>query len=152
VGGLIPAVSASIELRALLDHYDSGLLVKGLLLLEPWQRAELRRVLDLADSILAEAESRESRMSLAQKVESAVGKIVSGVERGVADFDGAALRDARQVIADVQAAEAQGAELAVKYKAEIEALAKQAEGQVAVALTALAKQLAADFAGLFASA
>jgi hypothetical protein len=137
VGGLIPAVSASIELRALLDHYDSGLLVKGLLLLEPWQRAELRRVLDLADSILAEAESRESRMSLAQKVESAVGKIVSEVERGVAD---------------VQAAEAQGAELAVKYKAEIEALAKQAEGQVAVALTALAKQLAADFAGLFASA
>jgi glycerol-3-phosphate dehydrogenase len=151
VGRLIPAVGASIELRALLDHYDSDLLVKGVLLLEPWQRAELRRVLDVADSSLAGSEEREGRMSLATKVEAAVEKVVTEVERGVADFDGAALHDARQVIADVQAAEAKGAELAVKYKAEIEALAQQAEGQVAVALTALAEQLAADFASLFAT-
>jgi hypothetical protein len=152
VGGLIPAVSASIELRALLDHYDSDLLVKGLLLLEPWQRAEIRRVLGIADSSLAGTEEKESRMSLAQKVESAVERVVSEVERGVADFDGQALHDAREVVADVKAAEAKASELAVKYKTEIEAVAQQAEGQVAAALRALAEQLAGDFAGLFSEA
>jgi hypothetical protein len=152
VGGLIAAQAAAIELRALLDHHDSDILVRGLLLLEPWQRAELRRVLTLADSSLAEAEERESRMSLAQKVESAVERVVSEVERGVADFDGQALHDAREVVADVKAAEAKASELAVKYKTEIEAVAQQAEGQVAAALRALAEQLAGDFAGLFSEA
>jgi hypothetical protein len=149
VGGLIPAQTAAIELRALLDHHDSDILVKGLLLLEPWQRHELRRVLALADSSLAEAEERESRMSLAQKVESAVGKVVSEVERGVADFDGKALHDAREVVADVKAAESKASVLAQEYKAEIEALAKQAEGQLGTELMSLAKRMAAEFIGLF---
>jgi hypothetical protein len=149
VGGLIPAQTAAIEMRALLDHHDSDILVKGLMLLEPWQRHELRRVLVLADSSLAEAEERENRMSLAQKVESAVGKVVSEVERGVADFDGKALSDAREVVADVQAAEAKASVLAQEYKAEIEVLAKQAEGQVGTELTALAERMAAEFIGLF---
>jgi hypothetical protein len=147
---MMASTAAAWDLRDLLG-YDSGALAKGLMLIRPGQRAELRRLLDLADS-LSEPEAREKRMTLAQNVESAVGHILADIERGVRDFDGQALKDARKAVADVEAAEKQGAELAVKYKTEILVVAKVLEPEAKAALTALAGQLAADFAGLFAIA
>jgi hypothetical protein len=122
VGGLSAASYAAVELRALLDRNDSDALVKGLALIEPWQRAELRRVLDLADSLCG-AEARENRMSLAKNVESALGKIVTKIENGVRDFDGQALADARKLLADASAAEGQVITIAEGVAAQLGTLA-----------------------------
>jgi hypothetical protein len=53
---------AAMDLRGLLDH-DSDALVKGLALVGPRQRAELRRVLDLADSMSGTGAEGESRVN-----------------------------------------------------------------------------------------
>lgn len=44
------STAAAMDLRALLD-YDTDSLAKGFMLLKQPQRAELRRVLDIADSL-----------------------------------------------------------------------------------------------------
>lgn len=140
------STAVAMDLRDLLE-YDAGSLAKGCALIRPEQRAELRRVLDLADS-LCEAKPRETPMSALQNAEAAIEKVFHEVEARVGEFDGEALSVARQAIADAKAAEAQAVVLTEGYKSQLAALAAQYGPELA----ALGEQMLADVKELFAVA
>lgn len=140
---MLPAVSVAMDLRDALD-YDSGTLTRGFLLLEPWQRAELRSALDLADSPDG-ARAKENRMSLLSDLEKAVDKVAAEVETKVKEFDTAAVAEARRLMAEAKSAEHQAILLAGNYKAELEALAVKYGPELA----RLGESLLADVKTLF---
>jgi hypothetical protein len=144
VGRVTAAQFAAVCLRALLDKNDSDALVKGLALVEPWQRAELRRVLDLADSLTG-AEPKEKRVSVLSEVEQTAEKIFHEVEGKVEEFDGQALSVARQAIAVAVEAEGQAVQVTENYKNQLVALAEQYGPQLAE----LGEQLFTDIKTLF---
>jgi len=92
-------------------------------------------------------------MTFISKAEAAVEVVFRDVEAGVKDIDGAALHEARALIAEAKAAEAKVVEVAGEYKSEILALAGKIGTAEASAVTAefvaMAERLFADFTGLF---
>jgi hypothetical protein len=96
---------------------------------------------------------KEVAMSFITKAEAAVEAVFRDVEAGVKDIDGAALRDARALIAEAKAAEEKVVEVAGEYKSEILAIAgtiATAEASAVEAqFVALAERLFADLTGLF---
>jgi hypothetical protein len=127
------AVAAAMDFRALLGYRDETL-VKGLMLLTPGQRARLRLALEAADS---------PGMSLITDVEQAAEKVFQEVEGKVAEFDGAALAEARRLIADAKAAESALVTTLGNYRAEMAALVEKYGPEVVADVEAeLAKLLA----------
>lgn len=88
-------------------------------------------------------------MSLISRVEAAAEKVFDDIEAGVAEVDGAALREARVLLAEAKTAEGRVVELAGQYKTEIEAAVAAAAPEVKAAVEALVTRLLADFSGLF---
>jgi hypothetical protein len=142
--GVRASVSAAWDLRDLLG-YDATDLVRGLMLLTPAQRAQLRLALHQADSS-SEAEPRESRMSALQNAEAAIEKVFREVEARVGEFDGDALSVARQAIADAKAAEGQVLAVTSSYRNQMVALAEKYGPELAK----LGEQMLADVKSLFA--
>lgn len=138
------SVSAAWDLRDLLG-YDAADLVRGLMLLKPGQRAQLRLALHQADSS-CEAEPRETPMSALQNAEAAIEKVFHAVEEKVGEFDGEALSVARQAFADAKAAEAQVVTVTEGYARQLGDLAAQYGPELA----SLGSQLLADVKALFA--
>lgn len=92
-------------------------------------------------------------MSLISRAEQAAEKVFSDVEAGVREIDGAALREARVLLADAKTAEGRVIELAGEYKAEITAIAAKVIEEdapaIEAALIALGERLLVDITGLF---
>lgn len=88
-------------------------------------------------------------MSLITNVENAVEDVFRKAEEVVAEIDGAALAEARKLIADAKAAEAKVVSLAEDYKTEIEALVAHYEPQIAQAVIGVAEKLLSDITALF---
>jgi hypothetical protein len=92
-------------------------------------------------------------MSLITEAEAAAEKVFHAVEDGVEDVDGEALRIARALLADAKEAEQKVLALAVKYKAELLAIAEKVlQGDapaIEAALVALGERILADITGLF---
>ena len=92
-------------------------------------------------------------MTFISKAEAAVEVVFRDVEAGVKDIDGAALHEARALIAEAKAAEEKVVEVAGEYKSEILAIAgtiATAEASAVEAqFVALAERLFADLTGLF---
>jgi hypothetical protein len=138
-----PAVSIAMDLRDALS-YDTDSLARGCMLLKPSQRARLRQMLDLADSMDV-PRAKETRMSLLSDLETAVDKVASEVETKVKEFDAAAVAEARRLVAEAKSAEQQAILLAGNYKAELEALAVKYGPE----LVKLGERLLADVKALF---
>ena len=88
-------------------------------------------------------------MSVITSVENAVEQVFHEVETVVSEVDGAALAEARRLIAEAKAAEAKVLSIAETYKTEIAAaLAKYGPEIVQEGIT-LAEKLLSDLQGLF---
>ena len=88
-------------------------------------------------------------MSLISAAEAAAEKVFHEVEAEVEKIDGAALAEARTLLADAKEAEQKALALASQYKTEFEALAAKLEPEVKAELETLATKLLADITGLF---
>lgn len=92
-------------------------------------------------------------MSLISKAEQVVEAVLADVEAGVKDIDGAALAEARRLLAAAKEAEQRVLALAEQYKGEIEAIAARVLQEdapaIEAALVALGERLLADITGLF---
>jgi cell division septum initiation protein DivIVA len=94
-------------------------------------------------------------MSVISKAEQAAEAVFRDVEAGVKDVDGAALHEARELLAEAKTAADRVVELAGQYKAEITAVAEKVAEEdapaIEAALVALGERLLADITGLFAA-
>ena len=91
-------------------------------------------------------------MSVISAAEAAAEKVFHAVETEVEKIDGAALAEARTLLAEGKAAEQKALALAGQYKTEIEALAVQLAPEVKAELETLATRILADITGIFGAA
>lgn len=134
-----PSVGNAMSLRAMLEgeHED---LVKGLMLLEPGQRAQFRAALSAADW---------PGMSLISTLEAEAEKVFHEVEAKVEEFDGAALAEARRLLADAKAAEQKVLSAILTDKSALIALAEKYGPELVTAVEGILKDLLANVQGLF---
>jgi hypothetical protein len=83
-------------------------------------------------------------MSVIQDAEQAAEKVFHFVEDKVEEFDGAALAEARRLLADAKAAEGEVLDLAAQYKTQLIALAEQYGPEAVAALEQLGSKLITD--------
>jgi phosphoglycolate phosphatase-like HAD superfamily hydrolase len=110
-----PAVSVAFDLRGVLEC-EPEILLRGCMLLTPYQRAALRFALAAADS---------PGMSLITDAEQAAEKVFREVETKVGEFDAAALAEARRLLADAKMAESRLVTLVGNYRTEARALVQK---------------------------
>jgi hypothetical protein len=134
-----PAVGNAMSFRAMLEG-ERGDLVKGLMLLEPGQRTQLRSALEAADW---------PGMSLITDVENAAEKVFHEVETKVEEFDGQALAEARALLAEAKIAESQVLALILTNRSQLIALVEEYGPEVVAAVEAILKDLLTQVQGLF---
>lgn len=88
-------------------------------------------------------------MSLITSAEQAVEKVFRDVEAGIADIDGAALAEARRLLADAKDAESRVAAVLDSYKAEIAAALLKYGPEAAAVIEAEFQKLLSVIQGLF---
>lgn len=89
-------------------------------------------------------------MSLISNLETEAEKVFHEVEAGVEDFDGQALAEARRLLAEAKAAEAQVLSVILADKAQLIALAEKYGPEVVAAVEDILKDLLTQVQGLFA--
>lgn len=112
---MTPAVSVAWDLRAVLD-YEPEALLRGCMLLTPYQRDALRFALTAADS---------PGMSLITSLEHAVEEAAAAVEGKAGEVYAEVFAEARRLLADAKAAESSLVTTLGNYRTEMRALVQK---------------------------
>lgn len=88
-------------------------------------------------------------MGVVSAAEAAVSKVFHEIEAEVEKVDGAALAEAKTLLADAKEAEGKAVALASQYKTEIEGLISAVAPEVKTEIMTALEKMLADFSGLF---